>query len=742
MKIAGYARISVDLEVDKDNTSIENQKSIIREYVNKFFPDDELLFFEDRDRSGYTFEQRESYQQMRAQLMSGDIKVLIVKDFSRFARRNSKGLVELEDLRDAGVRIISIGDSIDYPTSDEWMQIQFRFLINEMPVTDASRKVKTVIKRLQQEGQWINTVPYGYVITNQKKNLFEIVPDEAEVVRKIYELYTDEGWGYKKIANYLTESGIPTPRMKEKERIEARGDSYKRQARKAWSIISVQGILDNDFYIGTLRQHKYKRKNINGADIKVNQNENYVFENHHEPIIDMRMWMRTKELRVQRTTTHYRGVKKYPTVYSGLLFCGDCGEPMFSMSRRDLKPAYVCGRYHKRGVKACTSHHIRVETLDVVVKEYISLVKENSSGMIKELEKALKKESNEIKENDTTLSYLEQLLVTAKQELKTTKSRKIKEITRLEMEGRSSEYIETVEDSYQQIEDELVLKISGLKTQLLNVTDKRNDIIRVNRLARTVIDVFDDIIKKPSLDKTDLQLIVDKILVYTDRIEIKLKADIDALLHCNAGGKLLNFDNDTKVIKCTEGLKISSDIGNKFPETTGIIRVKARNQPEELFSVNVISSGDPLEIFTDREGEIILKKYSPIGELGTFAKQYADTLAQTTGCTVCITDRDQVIAAAGGVKKDMVTKAISKKLDDVIEGRSQVIAQKGEKKFVPFTEEDSEDFENQVISPIICEGDAIGAVVILGKDPRGKMGETEQKLAASAAGFLGKQMES
>lgn len=74
--------------------------------------------------------------------MSGKVKVLIVKDFSRFSRRNSKGLVELEDLRDAGVRIISIGDSIDYPTFDDWMAIQFRFLINEMPVTDASKKGK------------------------------------------------------------------------------------------------------------------------------------------------------------------------------------------------------------------------------------------------------------------------------------------------------------------------------------------------------------------------------------------------------------------------------------------------------------------------------------------------------------------------------------------------------------------------------------------------------------------------
>mgnify|MGYP002512239921 FL=1 len=144
-EVSGYCRISVDEELNKDNTSIENQKKIIEEFAKKKFPKCKLSFYVDRDRSGYTFEQREDYQKLRKRLMSGKTKILIVKDFSRFSRRNSKGLVELEDLRDAGVRIISIGDSIDYPTFDDWMAIQFRFLINEMPVTDASKKVRTVI---------------------------------------------------------------------------------------------------------------------------------------------------------------------------------------------------------------------------------------------------------------------------------------------------------------------------------------------------------------------------------------------------------------------------------------------------------------------------------------------------------------------------------------------------------------------------------------------------------------------
>lgn len=162
--------------------------------------------------------------------------------------------------------------------------------------------------------------------------------------------------------------------------------------------------------------------------------------------------------------------------------------------------------------------------------------------------------------------------------------------------------------------------------------------------------------------------------------------------------------------------------------------------PKEIRRTLRIREGDPLEIFTDREGEIILKKYSPIGELGDFAKQYAEALAQTTGNVICITDRDQIIAVSGGSKKDMLMQPISQQLENVIDGRENVMATRDERKFIPITQGE-EEFQAQAISPIICEGDAIGSVIITTKEPKTKFGETEQKLTSSAAGFLGKQME-
>ena len=163
--------------------------------------------------------------------------------------------------------------------------------------------------------------------------------------------------------------------------------------------------------------------------------------------------------------------------------------------------------------------------------------------------------------------------------------------------------------------------------------------------------------------------------------------------------------------------------------------------PKEIRRTLRIREGDPLEIYTDREGEIILKKYSPIGELGQFAGQYAESMAKTTGQMVCITDRDRVIAAAGNGKKYFEGKAISKQLEHAIEERASFLATSEDERFVKVVQDDAGDYAAQMISTIISEGDAIGAVVICQKDENNPIGATEKKPAVTAAGFLGRQME-
>jgi len=167
--------------------------------------------------------------------------------------------------------------------------------------------------------------------------------------------------------------------------------------------------------------------------------------------------------------------------------------------------------------------------------------------------------------------------------------------------------------------------------------------------------------------------------------------------------------------------------------------------PKEIRRTLRIREGDPLEIFVDRDGEVILKKYSPIGELGDFAKEYADSLYESIGHVALIADRDAIIAVAGGPKKEYLNKSLGSLVERAMEDRKSILVNATAQDRIRGTliGDDEEDTRHTaiVIAPIISEGDPIGAVILCSKDPNVKMGDLELKLAETAAGFLAKQME-
>lgn len=162
--------------------------------------------------------------------------------------------------------------------------------------------------------------------------------------------------------------------------------------------------------------------------------------------------------------------------------------------------------------------------------------------------------------------------------------------------------------------------------------------------------------------------------------------------------------------------------------------------PKEIRRTLRIRESDPLEIYTDREGEIVLKKYSPIGEMTTFAKQYAESLAQVSGRVALIADRDQYIAVSGGMKF-LLGKPLSRDMEDKLTQREVVQAARGEKQFIEISTESAEELEQFVSAPILSEGDVIGVVVLAANNLKEKIGEVERKLVMAASGFLGRQME-
>lgn len=720
--ICGYTRISVDLEEGRDNTSIENQKAIIEEFVRQKFPGSSLDLYVDRDRSGYTFEQREDYQKMRKLMLKNQYDILIVKDLSRFSRRNSYGLVELETLRDAGIRIISIGDNIDYPTNEDWMRIQIYFFMNEMPVTDTSKKVKSVINRRQKDGKWICAVPYGYRLLSGKSGAFEVDEPAAEVVRKIFELYND-GWGYKRISNWLTDEGIPTPRMRENAYRQSRGEDVKREAKTAWSIVSVQGILDNDFYIGTLRQRKHTRKKINGKDVKLDELDQIVFENHHTPIVDMQTFALTRQIRHDRKEQNYNGGRKYINPYSGLLRCGDCGAPMFSLSRPDLPGTYVCGSYHRRGLKGCNAHYTKIACLDAAVKHAIRQVRDNADGMIDHLQKAILDEEKRLTQVPTASDSLEEQLGNLTAELKAVKSQKLRDCV------RHPENREVIEETYDSLEADLTSQIESTKNQLRLCRDAKQTLKQITNTARTVIEVFDRILAAEHLSHKDLTFVVERITVYSDSIEVALKSDVQKLL-CSGVCKTDEIDESATVIQASA----------KHPSKELKLLIECENEPKNSdFAVNGFSNGDPLEIYTDKDGEVIFKKYSPIGELSDFAAQICDSLHKSTDAIAAVCDRDTVIAISGGAKRELMDKRISAGLEHIMEGRSSYRFNGGS--CIPVSDGE-EKFCVSVAAPVVSEGDVMGCVLFICQNGGGACSDIEFTLAQTVASFLGKQMES
>ena len=180
-----------------------------------------------------------------------------------------------------------------------------------------------------------------------------------------------------------------------------------------------------------------------------------------------------------------------------------------------------------------------------------------------------------------------------------------------------------------------------------------------------------------------------------------------------------------------------------FPDGTGDISTitivqSAKMRPDKVFRANVISDGDPLEIYTSRDGEVIFKKYSLMGGLDDFAAQLCETMSRSTGAICAVTDRDSVIAVAGGAKRELLGKGITAQLEQVMENR-RIYQYDGQGPQIPVSDS-SDRLMAIVAAPILSEGDLLGLVLFISDSPTAA-GDAEYKLAQTVAAFLGRHME-
>ena len=353
-----YPRLSHEDELQGESNSISNQKRILETYAkqNGF---SNLRWYTDDGYSGANF-QRPGFQAMLADIEAGKVGTVIVKDMSRLGRNYLQvGMYTEMIFPQKGVRFIAINDGVDSAQGENDFA-PLRNIFNEWLVRDTSKKIKAEKRSKGMSGKPITSKPvYGYLMDEDEN--FIIDEEAAPVVRQIYSLCL-AGNGPTKIARMLTEQQIPTPGTLEYRRTGSTRRYHPGYECK-WATNTVVHLLENREYTGCLVNFKTEKPSYKLKHSIENPPEKQaVFENHHEPIIDRETWERVQELRKQRKRPN-----RYDEVglFSGILFCADCGSVMYQQRYQTDKrkqDCYICGSYKKRTAD-CTAHFIRTDLL-------------------------------------------------------------------------------------------------------------------------------------------------------------------------------------------------------------------------------------------------------------------------------------------------------------------------------------------------------------------------------------------
>ncbi|NBI90332.1 DUF4368 domain-containing protein [Lachnospiraceae bacterium] len=364
-----YPRLSHEDELQGESNSISNQKRILENYAkqNGF---GNLKWYTDDGYSGANF-QRPGFQSMLADIEAGLVGTVIVKDMSRLGRNYLQvGMYTEMIFPQKNVRFIAINDGVDSAQGDNDFA-PLRNIFNEWLVRDTSKKIRAVKRSKGMSGKPVTSKPvYGYLMDEDEN--FIIDEEAAPVVKQIYSLCL-AGNGPTKIARMLTEQQTPTPGTLEYRRTGSTRRYHPGYECK-WATNTVAHILENREYTGCLVNFKTEKVSYKVKQSKENPEEKQaIFENHHEPIIDRDTWERVQELRKQRKRPN-----RYDEVglFSGILFCADCGSVMYQQRYQTDKrrqDCYICGSYKKR-TRDCTAHFIRTDLLTEGVTENLRKV--------------------------------------------------------------------------------------------------------------------------------------------------------------------------------------------------------------------------------------------------------------------------------------------------------------------------------------------------------------------------------
>ena len=479
-----YCRLSRDDELSGDSNSIVHQKEILSAYAEKRGFEN-TRFYVDDGYSGTNFN-RPDFLRMMDDVNNGLVGTIIVKDMSRFGRDYIMvGYYTEIMLPQMDIRFIAVNDNVDSENQADNDFTPFRNIINEWYAKDTSKKIRSVLKAKGNSGKHLSVIPpFGYKKDPNDKEKWIIDEDAAQIVRKIYRLYLD-GNTMGGIARMLTAEGIETPKLY----AENRGIKHYKAATypEIWSRISVEYILSNYEYTGSTVNFKTKRKSFKNKKQVIQDKEDWaVFEGTQEAIIDKETFETVQKMRgTKRAYTKFNEVN----IFSGLLYCADCGGKMTIRRRKEdrRKDAFICSTYRKKKKNLCTEHAIKVSALDQIVLQDIrkvcAYIKQYEQEFVEEFRKCSVKESarlqlmgkSELKKAENRLSEIERIIVKLYEE---------------KVCGRMpEERFELLAKNYETEQAELKQKTEALKASLAAKEERDGSLEKFVSLVRSYTEV-------------------------------------------------------------------------------------------------------------------------------------------------------------------------------------------------------------------------------------------------------------
>ena len=513
MKVWLYYRLSRD--EDAELNSLNNQRNILVEYANANNHEIVGESFDD-NVSGMHFN-REGISKIYEQVENKAIEAIIVKDLSRLGRHRTQTAMFIDYLREHDVRVLSVTENIDTSNEDDDLMIGFKGIFNDMYARDISKKIRAGYKQKQKNGIVI-TVPLGY-FKDKNTNEILIVEEEAEIVRKIFDLYLS-GYGLKAIAKKLNDEGIKSPQYYQNKMYNKKLPSNKPEitGRYLWVNTTVKRILQNEFYIGTVTCHKTYTSKINHIRKALPEEEQFKHENFAPAIISKEKWEQVQFL-LSSKRNNVRASSGNPCHrYTGLIECGDCG-CTFVCKKRKWKDKterieYNCNGYHRYGKEHCTAHRIDEEYLDKLIYNELMSIKDEALANYKSIESDVKKwMSNKSSVNNK----LKQLNTSLEQRKSDQKEILLERIRDKEHADIYTEMLEKCESDIQKLEDEIK-----------SIQDYNSTIKKRKAEMKDSVEIIEEIIKEGAISDANLRLLVNKIIIFEKDKKLSIKIKLNA----------------------------------------------------------------------------------------------------------------------------------------------------------------------------------------------------------------------